>query len=156
MIRLLLSSQLDPWHLLDPFPPFPLLLQLFLVCLVFRSVQLHQSLPSDLLLPPDPLHLVDLGFPVDLVDQLLQSGRLLQSDPLSPVDLGFLVDLVSPLLLSLQLLPSALLLLVVLEFLGDLEDPLLQLDLLLQLLRLVPSNRLPLEFLAVQLGRLDL
>lgn len=65
-----------------PVTPVPLLLQLFLVCLVFRSVQLHQSLPSDLLLPPDPLHLVDLGFPVDLVDQLLQSGRLLQSDPL--------------------------------------------------------------------------
>ncbi len=92
---------------------------------------------------------------MDRLDPSLPSGRLHQLNLLSLVVLGFLVDLVSPLLLSLQLLPSALLLLVVLEFLVDLEDPLLPPALLLQLLRLVPSNRLSLEFLGVQLGRLD-
>ena len=47
-----------------PVTPVPLSLLLFLVCLVFRSVQLHQSIRLACC-PPDPLHLVDLGFPVD-------------------------------------------------------------------------------------------
>lgn len=92
---------------------------------------------------------------MDRLAPSLPSGRLHQLDLLSLVVLGFLVDLVSPLLLSLQLPPSAQLLLVVLEFLVDLEDPLPLLDLLLQPAPSVPSNRLSLEFLAVQLGRLD-
>lgn len=71
------------------------------------------------------------------------------------MDLGFLARLVDRLLPLVLLLPPAQLRLVVLEFLVDLEGPLLPSLRLLQLHQLGPSLRLSLEFLAVQLGRLD-